>query len=46
MRLDARPVSDSSFRGWRQSLPGCGDASKITILRGITITCKPAFVLR
>jgi hypothetical protein len=46
VRLVARPAADSSFLGWRQSLPGCGDASKITIARGITITCQPAFVLR
>jgi hypothetical protein len=46
VRLDARPAADSSFLGWRQSLPGCGDASKITVARGTTIICQPAFVLR
>lgn len=45
VRLDARPAADSSFLGWR-GLPGCADASKITIARGTTITCQPAFVLR
>jgi len=29
-----------------QGLAGCADASKITIARGTTITCQPAFVLR
>jgi hypothetical protein len=46
VRLDARPAQDSSFLGWRQSLPGCGDASKISVARGITITYQPAIVLR
>src|SRR5918995_2000472 len=34
VRLDARPAPDSSFLGWRQSLPGCGDASKIAVAPG------------
>jgi len=46
VRLEARRAPDSSFLGWRQGLPGCGDASKVTIARGITIVCQPAFVLR
>ena len=27
-------------------LPGCADASKVTVARGTTITCQPAFFLR
>lgn len=46
VKLDARPATDSSFLGWRQSVPGCRDASKITVACGTTITCQPAFVLR
>jgi hypothetical protein len=45
VRLDARAASDSRFQGWR-GLPGCGDPSRITIARGITITCQPGFSLR
>jgi hypothetical protein len=45
VRLDARPASDSRFQGWR-GLPGCFDASRITIARGITINCQPGFALR
>ena len=45
VRLDARPAADSNFVGWR-SLPGCFDASKVTVARGTTITCQPVFSLR
>ena len=45
VRLDARPAANSSFLGWR-SLPGCFDASKVTVARGTTITCQPGFFLR
>jgi len=45
VRLDARPAADSSFLGWR-GLPGCFDASKVTVARGTTITCQPGFSLR
>jgi hypothetical protein len=45
VRLDARPAANSSFVGFRQS-PGCFDASKITVARGVTITCQVGFVLR
>jgi hypothetical protein len=41
VRLDARPAADSSFVGGRRSLPGCADASKVTIARGTTIVCQP-----
>jgi hypothetical protein len=46
VRLDARPASDSRFVGWRANLPGCGDASKVTVARGADITCGPGFFLR
>jgi hypothetical protein len=45
VRLDARPAANSNFVGWR-SLPGCFDASKVTVARGTTITCQPGFFLR
>ena len=45
VRLDARPASDSSFRGWR-GLPGCADASKVRVARGTNITCQPGFFLK
>ena len=45
VRLDARPAANSSFSGWR-SLPGCFDASRVTVARGTTIACQPAFSLR
>jgi hypothetical protein len=45
VRLDARPAADSSFVGFRAT-PGCFDASKITVARGVTITCQVGFVLR
>src|SRR5215208_6273435 len=45
VKLDARPAANSNFLGWR-SLPGCFDASKITVARGTTITCQPVFSLR
>jgi len=45
VRLDARPAANSNFLGWR-SLPGCFDASKVTVARGTTITCQPVFSLR
>ncbi|MBX6342680.1 MAG: hypothetical protein IRY97_09500 [Thermomicrobiaceae bacterium] len=45
VRLDARPADGSSFVGWR-SLPGCADASKVTIPRGTTVTCQPGFALK
>ena len=45
VRLDARPADNSSFAGWR-SLPGCFDASKVTVARGTTITCQPVFSLK
>jgi hypothetical protein len=44
VRLDARPAPDSSFVGWRK-LPGCFDASKVTVARGTNITCQPGFFL-
>ena len=45
VRLDARPAADSSFVGWRPT-PGCFDASKVTVARGVTIACQPGFVLK
>src|SRR5919107_249029 len=45
VRLDARPAANSNFVGWR-SLPGCFDASKVTVARGTTITCQPGFSLK
>jgi hypothetical protein len=45
VRLTARPAADSSFIGFR-STPGCFDASKVTIARGVTITCQPGFFLK
>jgi hypothetical protein len=45
VRLDARPAANSSFVGFRQT-PGCFDASKIMVARGVTITCQVGFVLR
>lgn len=44
--LAASPAPDSKFVGFRQVLPGCGDAAKITVARGITIVCQPGFVLK
>ncbi len=46
VRLDARPASDSEFRGWRTALPGCSDPSKVTVARGSDITCQPGFFLK
>jgi hypothetical protein len=46
VRLDARPAPVSEFRGWRTSLPGCSDPSKVTVPRGNTITCQPGFFLK
>jgi hypothetical protein len=45
VRLDARPATDSDFRGWR-GLPGCADASRVTVARGTNITCQPGLFLR
>jgi hypothetical protein len=45
VRLDARPAADSSFVGWLPGI-GCGDASKITVLRGQFISCQAGFVLK
>jgi hypothetical protein len=45
VRLDARPASDSQFQGWR-GLPGCFDASKITIFANTNIACQPGFSLK
>lgn len=45
VRLDAQPAADSSFTGFR-SLPGCFDASRVTVARGTTIVCQPGFNLR
>lgn len=45
VRLTARAASDSSFQGWR-GLPGCFDASRVTIARGANIACQPSLVLR
>jgi hypothetical protein len=45
VRLTAKPAAGSRFQGWR-GLPGCGDPTKITIARGTTIYCQPAFALR
>jgi hypothetical protein len=46
VRLDARPASDSSFRGWSTNLPGCADPSRVRIARGTNITCRPLLSLR
>jgi hypothetical protein len=46
VRLEARPASDSSFRGWRTNLPGCSDPSRVRVARGTDITCGAIFVLR
>ena len=46
VKLDARPAADSTFVGWRASLPGCADASKVRVARGTTITCQPGFFLK
>lgn len=46
VRLDARPASDSEFRGWRTSLPGCSDPSRVRVARGTNITCQPGFFLK
>jgi hypothetical protein len=45
VRLDARPDADSSFQGWR-GLPGCFDASKVTIFANVNISCQPGFSLK
>ncbi len=45
VRLTAQAATNSSFQGWR-GLPGCGDPSRITIARGVTINCQPGFNLR
>jgi hypothetical protein len=45
VRLDARPAPGSSFQGFR-GLPGCADASKITVARGTNIVCQPGFTAR
>lgn len=46
VKLTARPASGSEFRGWRENLPGCSDASKVTVARGTDITCSPGFFLK
>ena len=46
VRLDARPASDSEFRGWRTSVPGCSDPSRVRVARGTNITCQPGFFLK
>jgi hypothetical protein len=46
VRLEARPAPDSEFRGWRTSLPGCSDPSKVRVPRGNTVTCQPGFFLK
>lgn len=46
VRLDARPASDSEFRGWKTNLPGCSDPSRVRIARGTDITCQPGFFLK
>ncbi|HEX3393593.1 MAG TPA: hypothetical protein VHS52_03610, partial [Acidimicrobiales bacterium] len=45
VRLDVRPDADSSFLGWR-GLPGCSDASKITIFANTNINCQPGLMLK
>jgi hypothetical protein len=45
VRLDARAAADSKFVGWRPT-PGCIDASRVTVSRGVNITCQVGFVLR
>jgi len=45
VRLDVRPDADSSFLGWR-GLPGCFDASKVTIFANTNISCQPGLMLR
>lgn len=40
VRLDIRPDADTSFLGWR-GLPGCADASKITVFANVNIACQP-----
>jgi hypothetical protein len=45
VRLDMRPASDSSFLGWR-GLPGCFDASKVTIFANTNIACQPGLQLK
>jgi Divergent InlB B-repeat domain len=44
VRLTATAAPGSKFQGWR-GLPGCGDASKITVAR-TTIYCQPGFSLK
>jgi hypothetical protein len=44
VRLTATASPGSKFQGWR-GLPGCGDASKITVAR-TTIYCQPGFSLK
>jgi hypothetical protein len=46
VRLDARPASDSEFRGWRTSVPGCSDPSRVRVARATNITCQPGFFLK
>jgi hypothetical protein len=46
VRLDARPASDSSLRGWSTNLPGCGDPSRVRVARGTNITCRPLLSLK
>jgi hypothetical protein len=46
VRLDARPASDSEFRGWKTNLPGCADPSRVRVARGTNITCQPGFFLK
>src|SRR3954452_19439759 len=45
VRLDARATSNSTTVGFRGG-PGCIDASKVTIARGVNIGCQVGFVLR
>jgi hypothetical protein len=42
VRLTARAANGSSFQGFR-GLPGCADASRITVARGTNIVCQPGF---
>jgi List-Bact-rpt repeat protein len=44
VRLTATAAPGSKFQGWR-GLPGCGDASKITVA-STTIYCQPGFSLK
>jgi hypothetical protein len=44
VRLSVRANADSSFQGWR-GLPGCSDASKVTIFAAVNIYCQPGLRL-